>query len=145
VGPENKGAILTATERTTGFLLMRKLKKGKNAKNLLKEIVLMMLPYKKFVHSITSDNGTEFYEHKEIARRLNTSYFFAHPYASYQRGLNEYTNGLIRQYITKKQHLDTIDEKFIILIQHKINKRPRKKLNFENPKNLFFQKIALES
>ena len=144
-GPDDKGAVLTATERTTGFLLMRKLKKGKNAKNLLGEIVLMLLPYRESVLSITSDNGTEFYGHKEIARRLNTLYFFADPYASHQRGLNEYTNGLIRQYIPKNQTFEHIEGKIIRQMQHKINRRPRKKLNFENPKKIFFQKIALAS
>ena len=105
IGPDNKGAILTAVERTTGFLLMRKLKEGKNAKNLVKEIYQMMLPYKNVVLSITSDNGTEFYEHKQIAIKLSADYFFAHPYASYQRGVNKYTNGLIRQYVPKKNLL----------------------------------------
>ncbi|MDR1632220.1 MAG: IS30 family transposase, partial [Dysgonamonadaceae bacterium] len=77
VGPENKGAILTATERTTGFLLMKKLPKGKNAKALAKELFFLLLPYKQCVHSITSDNGTEFYEHKRIAKYLDANYFFA--------------------------------------------------------------------
>jgi IS30 family transposase len=62
-----------------------------------------MLPYKEIVHSITSDNGTEFYEHKRIAKKLNAEYFFANPYSSWERGINEYTNKLIRQYITKKE------------------------------------------
>ena len=141
VGKQNKGAILTATERTTGFLLMRKLKKGKNAKNLAKEITRMMMPYKKAVLSITSDNGSEFYEHKMIADKLQTDYFFAHPYSSWERGLNEYTNKLIRQYIPKKQMFDGFDDEKISEIQQKINRKPRKKLNFENPKNLFFKKL----
>ena len=105
----------------------------------------MMLPYKKFVISITSDNGCEFYEHKMIAKKLQTDYFFAHPYSSQERGLNEYTNKLIRQYIPKKQLFDDFDKNKIILIQHKINKRPRKILNFENPKYMFYNKIALLS
>jgi IS30 family transposase len=138
VGPENNGAILTATERLTGFLLMKKLPKGKNAKELTKELFYMLLPYKKFVLSITSDNGTEFYEHKQIAKLLNTKYYFAHPYSSWERGLNEYTNGLIRQYVTKKENFTKYSDKDIQNFQHKINRRPRKLLNFENPKNKFF-------
>ena len=105
----------------------------------------MLLPYKEFVHPITSDDGTEFYEHKEIARQLKTLYFFADPYASYQRELNEYANGLIRQYIPNKQTIVNIGQETIKQIQHKINRRPREKLNFENPKNRFFHKIALVS
>jgi IS30 family transposase len=149
VGKENHGAILTVTERQTGFLLMKKLPKGKNAKALAKELFFLLLPYKDHVHSITSDNGTEFYEHKWIARNLNTEYFFAHAYSSWERGLNEYTNKLIRQYIPKKQLFTNYDDKQIYTIQRKINRRPRKKLNFENPFVVFERciniKVALET
>jgi IS30 family transposase len=138
VGPENKGAILTATERLTGFLLMKKLPEGKNAKSLAKELFYMLVPYKNFVHSITSDNGTEFYQHKWIAKMLDTKYYFAHPYSSWERGLNEYTNKLIRQYVPKKEKFTNYSDKDIEIFQHKINRRPRKLLNFENPKNRLF-------
>ena len=141
VGPENKGAILTATERLTGFLVMKKLPEGKNAKSLAKNLFYMLLPYKEFVHSITSDNGTEFYEHKWIAKRLNTKYYFAHPYASWERGLNEYTNGLIRQYVPKKEEFKNFSDEDMDSFQKKINRRPRKLLNFEPPKNKFFSFI----
>jgi len=138
VGPENHGAILTATERLTGFLLMKKLPKGKNAKALADNLYYMLLPYKQFVHSITSDNGTEFYEHKLIAQKLNTNYYFAHPYSSWERGLNEYTNGLIRQYIPKNKHFNCFSNSDVQKFQAKINRRPRKLLNFDCPKNRFF-------
>jgi IS30 family transposase len=138
VGPGNKGAILTITERLTGFLMMKKLPKGKNAKALAKELYYMLLPYKKAIRSITADNGTEFYEHQQIAQKLNTLFFFAHPYSSWERGLNENTNGLIRQYITKKQSFNNFTDEQIAFFQIKINKRPRKRLNFDSPKNKFF-------
>ncbi|KAA6324766.1 hypothetical protein EZS27_025948 [termite gut metagenome] len=137
VGKENQGAILTVTERKTGFLLMKKLSKGKNAKALAKELYLLLLPYKDHVFSITSDNGTEFYEHQWIAQKLDADYFFAHPYSSWERGLNEYTNKLIRQYIPKKQTFTHYDDDRIKNIQFKINRRPRKKLNFEEPFSMF--------
>jgi IS30 family transposase len=149
VGPENNGAIITVTERLTGFLLMKKLPKGKNAKALAKILYYMLLPYKQFVHSITSDNGTEFYEHKWIAKMLNTKYYFAHPYSSWERGLNEYTNGLIRQYIPKKERFTKYTDIDIENLQYKINRRPRKLLNFVTPKKKFFHfinnKVAFES
>ena len=138
VGPENNGAIITAVERTTGFLLMKKLTQGKNAKALARELYYMFLPYKQSVLSITSDNGTEFYEHKWIAKMLNTDYYFAHPYSSWERGLNEYTNGLVRQYIPKKENFTKYTDKDIQNFQLKINRRPRKLLNFDCPKNRFF-------
>ena len=112
---------------------MRKLKEGKNAKALAKELFYMFLPYRDFVHSITSDNGSEFYEHRDIAKKLGAEYFFAHPYSSWERGLNEYTNGLVRQYIPKKQPFDRYSDDDILLFRHKINRRPRKLLNFDSP------------
>jgi IS30 family transposase len=102
IGKDGKGAIVTVVERTTSMLMMKKLEKGKNAEGLAKTIIEMLLPYKKYIHSITSDNGTEFAEHKVIAEKLGLDFYFAHPYSSWERGLNEYTNGLIRQYIPKK-------------------------------------------
>ena len=141
VGKENKGAILTVTERKSNFLLMKKLPEGKNAKALAKELIKLMLPYKNFVHSITSDNGTEFYEHKIIAQKLQADFFFANPYSSWERGLNENTNKLIRQYIPKKENFTKYNEEYVKFVQWKINRRPRKKLNFENPKNIWFNFI----
>ena len=61
-----------------------------------------MLPFKLLVHSITADNGTEFAEHEQIARKLEADFYFAHPYSSWERGLSEYSNRLVRQYIPKK-------------------------------------------
>lgn len=138
IGKDGKGAIVTLTERKTGFLLMEKLTGGKNAVGLAKTVIRMLLPYKKWVHTITADNGTEFAEHKLIAKKLEAGFFFCHPYSSWERGLNEYTNGLIRQYIRKGTSLDEYDECYIKKVQHKINKRPREKLDFDCPKRLFF-------
>lgn len=147
VGEGNKGAIVTIVERQTGFLFMKKLPEGKVAKGLANAVVDMLMPYKNFIHSITSDNGTEFAEHKFIAKKLNAAFFFAHPYSSWERGLNEYTNKLIRQYIPKKQTFDAYNDNNIKDIQHKINQRPRKKLLFNNPKYVFYtnldKKVAL--
>lgn len=149
VGPNNQGAIVTIVERKTGFLMMEPLPQGKNARALAKCVINMMAPFKENVHSITADNGTEFTEHQLIAKKLNTHFFFADPYSSWQRGLNEYTNKLIRQYIPKKQPLKTFNNHDIKQIQLKINGRPRKKLKFYPPKDLFFrylnQKVALAS
>ena len=124
IGKDGKGAIVTLTERKTGFLLMEKLPEGKNATGLAKAVIRMLLPYKKWVHTITADNGTEFAEHKTIARKLQADFFFCHPYSSWERGLNEYTNGLIRQYIPKGESFDDYDELYIRNVQHKINRRP---------------------
>ena len=149
IGKDRKGAIVTIVERTTAFFLMRKLPFGKNAEELAKVVIDMMLPYKQFVHSITSDNGKEFAKHKKISEKLLLEFFFAHPYSSWERGLSEYTNKLVRQYIPKKSIFNNYNDQEIKEIQHKINRRPRKNLNYDNPKNLFYkfvnQKVAFAS
>jgi IS30 family transposase len=149
IGKDGKGAILTIVERTTAFLLMKKLPFGKNAEELTKVVVQLLFPYKAFVHSITSDNGTEFAAHKKISKKLLTQFFFAHPYSSWERGLSEYTNKLVRQYIPKKSIFNHYNNNQIKEIQHKINRRPRKNLNYENPKILFYkfvnQKVAFDT
>lgn len=149
IGKENKGAIVTIVERQTGFLFMKKLEQGKSAIGLAETVIEMLTPYKSSVLSITADNGTEFAEHKMIAKKLQTNFYFAHPYSSWERGLNENTNGLIRQYIPKKQSFSNFNRQIINDIQHKINRRPRKKLQFHNPKHIFYTnldaKVALAS
>ena len=138
IGTQQKGAIVTIVERTTGMLMMKKLPQGKHAKGLSKELINMLIPYKNHVHSITSDNGKEFADHQTITKKLQTQFYFADPYCSWQRGLNEYSNKLIRQYIPKKTDFETLTDKQITQIQHKINRRPREKLNFRSPKEIFY-------
>ena len=149
IGKDGKGAIVTIVERTTAFFLMERLPFGKNAEQLAKTVIEMLLPYKDFVHSITSDNGTEFAQHKKISTKLSSQFFFAHPYSSWERGLSEYTNKLIRQYIPKKSIFELYSDQEIKQIQYKINRRPRKNLNYENPKNQYYkfvnQKVAFAS
>lgn len=142
IGKNHKGAIVTIVERKTTFFMMQKLDNGKDAKGLAKQLIDMLITYKNAVLSITSDNGCEFARHKTICKRLQTDFYFANPYASWERGLNEYTNKLIRQYIPKGTDFDLITHEQIKEIQHKINRRPREKLNFETPKNLFYKLVA---
>jgi len=138
IGENQKGAILTITERKTGFLLMEKMEFGKQAEGLAKAAIRMLFAYKNTVHTITSDNGSEFAKHELISKKLNAGFYFAHPYSSWERGLNEYTNKLIRQYITKGSNFDLYDSQYIKLIQNKINRRPREKLKFQTPSKIFF-------
>jgi len=156
VGENNQGAILTMVERTTAFMMMEKLKNGKNAKELTKVAVRLLIAYINHVHSITTDNGTEFADHEKIAKMLKTCFFFTHPYSSWEKGAVENMNKLIRQYIPKKINFNTLNnqkikqiQQKIKQIQQKINKRPRAKLNFYSPKEIFFlnlqQKVAFSS
>lgn len=142
VGKNNKGAMVTLVERTTAMFMIRKLQKGKSAQDLADTVIEMLLPYKNAVKSITSDNGTEFAQHQRIAEKLQTEFYFAHPYASWERGLSEYSNKLARQYIPKQTEFNKFDDEFVKQVQHKINRRPRKNLNFKMPKDLFYKSVA---
>jgi len=119
VGPSNKGAILTMVDRKPGFLLLRKLEQGKKADGLSKVMIDTLMPYKSDVQTITSDNGTEFARHKEISEKLNTGFYFAHPYSSWERDTNENTNGLIRQYTPKGKGFESVNNLEIKEMQKK--------------------------
>ena len=142
IGKDGKGAIVTIVERSTAFFMMKNLPDGKNAESLAETVIEMLLPYKKHVHSITADNGTEFADHKTIAHSLDLNFYFAHPYSSWERGLSEYTNKLIRQYIPKKSVFTDFSDDYILEKQYRINRRPREKLGFDSPKNIFYNLVA---
>ena len=96
-------------------------------------------------HKGAVDNGKEFAAHKAIAEKLDCKVYFAHPYASWERGLNEYTNKLIRQYFPKNQSLENIPNHKIIHVTNLLNNRPRKKLGFKTPNEVFYQYIYRNS
>lgn len=138
IGKNQQGAILTFTERSTNFLMMVKLKYGKSAVELAKQFIALSLPYKNSIHTITTDNGAEFAEHKAITTKLDAPIYFTHPYCSWEKGTIENANKLVRQYLPKNTNFNDITDAQLLSIQHKINKRPRKKLNFECPKDIFY-------
>ena len=143
VGRNNKEAIVTLVERSTNYLIMKKLKYGKNAKELSKTVSLLLMPFKSTIQSITTDNGSEFADHQTITKKLSgVKIYFADPYSSWQKGAIENTNKLIRQYIPKGTDINTLTDAYIADIQYKINKRPRKKLNFLSPKQVFYKHFS---
>jgi len=130
VGPQNKGAILTIIDRTSRECILKKLS-GKLAVEVAATVVNSITD--KAAYTITSDNGTEFTNHECIAGALNLKYFFAHPYASYERGSIENLNGLVRQYIPKGMSFDNVDDNMLKSIETKLNNRPRKTLDYFTP------------
>ena len=142
VGKDGHGAIVTLTERSTNMLFMRKLNKGKNAKELARTVIHLLAPFKGRVKSITTDNGTEFACHEMIAKSIGVKVYFADPYSSWQKGAIENINGLIRQYIPKSTSFSNVSHQQINKIMHKINTRPREKLNFSTPRECFYEKIS---
>ena len=141
VGRGNHGAIVTLIERSTNMLFMRKLKNGKNAKELARTVIHLLSPFKEHIKSITTDNGTEFACHEMIAKSLGVTIYFADPYASWQKGAIENANGLIRQYVPKKETFEHISQQQITKYSKKINMRPRKKLDFRTPQDCFYELI----
>ncbi len=137
IGKDGKGAIVTLVKRTTKKLLMVKSTKGRNAKAVARLVVQLLRPFERHVLSITTDNGTEFAEHKYIARLLHTKVYCTHPYSSWEKGLMENTNKLIRQYIPSSTDFSTVCDDIILFVQTEINLRPRKLLNFSTPKQQF--------
>jgi IS30 family transposase len=137
VGKAGKGVIVTLVERTSKKLLMARSPKGKDSKSVARLVVQLLMPFSKHVLSITTDNGSEFADHKYIAKKLHTSVYFAHPYSSWEKGLIENTNKLIRQFIPKDTDFSSLSDEYILHVQTLINRRPRKLLNFFSPKQIF--------
>ena len=135
-GVNHSSFALTAVERKSQFAIIVKAD-NKQATTIQTKIINALAPYKELVHTITSDNGREFANHQYIAQKLQTDYFFADPYSSWQRGLNEYTNKLFRQYLPKKSNLKKYEIQFFVEIQNKLNNRPRKSLNYKTPLQVF--------
>lgn len=136
---KDQNAILTMVERSTNFLLMAKLKHGKRALSVAKTAWRLLLPYKgEMLHTITTDNGSEFAAHEWLTKQLGAQVYFTDSYASWQKGAIENTNKLIRQYIPKGEDISMVTDKRIASIQAKINRRPREKLNFNTPKEEFY-------
>ena len=139
LGKEGKGAIVTLVERKSSFMLMEKLDTGKLAVPLAHTVVRLLKETKMPVRTITTDNGTEFAAHEIIAKELNTSVYFAHPYSPWEKGAIENMNGLVRQYIPKKADFKGISSGYIKHIIQKLNNRPRKKNDFAKPIDIIKQ------
>ena len=145
IGRRGGSVLVTLVERKSRFSVIV-LSPDKRADSVMQALVRAMLPCKDQVHTLTCDNGKEFAFHQEFSAALQAECFFAHPYQAWERGLNENTNGLIRQYLPKGTDFDTLNQKDISLIMDKLNNRPRKSLGFNTPKKLFLgtcQKVAL--
>ena len=136
IGKNHQQAIVSLTERKSRFTLIKKVER-KTAQCVSDAIIELLSPFVDHVHTLTSDNGKEFADHKNIADKLNADFYFAHPYASWERGLNENTNGLIRQYFPKGSDFTTITQKEINQTMDKLNNRPRKCLGMKTPNQVF--------
>ena len=147
IGKGHRHAIVSLVERKSRLALLRKVE-SKTAQAVADAVIELMKLLPVRTHTITADNGKEFADHERIAKVLNADLYFAHPYSSWERGTNENTNGLIRQYFPKKRSFVTITQQEIEFVMDRLNNRPRKCLGFKSPNQVFFNHspaVALSS
>lgn len=143
IGKNHKSVMVSLTERRSMFQLLKKVK-NKSAKQVSKAIIKMIKTSSLPAHTITFDNGKEFADHEVIAKSLNLKTYFAHPYSSWERGLNENQNGLVRQYFPKKTDFRKISHQQIKKVQDLLNIRPRKSIDFYSPIQFVKEEIGIE-
>ena len=141
IGKNHVGALVTVVDRKSKFTLIKNVA-SRQADVVTKALIEMITPIKAITHTITSDNGKEFAYHKEVSAALDVDFYFANPYHSWERGLNEHTNGLIRQYLPKKSEFIDVSKDEIIMIQNRLNHRPRKVLGYKTPYEVFFSEMS---
>jgi IS30 family transposase len=145
VGKGHHQAIVTLTDRKSRLAVLRKVDR-RTAELVSDAVIDLLQPVADLTHTLTGDNGKEFAEHERIAHDLQADFFFAHPYAAWERGANENMNGLVRQYIPKIRELSSVTNNELDLIMFKLNHRPRKSLDFMSPFEVFFEHlVALRS
>lgn len=136
IGKQKGSALVTIVERKARWCMIAKTP-NRTAEAVKEAIIDRLKPFKSFVHTLTYDNGKEFALHLDIGKALEAKGYFAHPYHSWERGLNENTNGLIRQFFPKGKSLSEVTHDQVQEVMNKINNRPRKCLGFKTPNQVF--------
>jgi IS30 family transposase len=137
MGHGNQHCIVSLVERKTGYVLIGKLK-ARTAHQLNHRTIRLAKRHAEHFRTITADNGTEFHSYPAIERALGLQFYFATPHHAWERGTNENTNGLIRQYLPKRTSMATLTQHQCNVIAHKLNTRPRKRLDFRTPEECFY-------
>lgn len=138
IGKNHQGALVTLVDRKSKFTLIKKVD-SKHAEGVTTATIALLASHQDKVLTITSDNGKEFAGHEAISQALNAPVYFANPYCSWERGLNENTNGLIRQYFPKGSSFEDITDEEVEKVMHRLNHRPRKGLDYRTPHSVFFE------
>ena len=133
-----KASIVTLVERRTGYVMIGKVK-DLTVREVSKVTIDLMKRYPKLFLTVTADNGSEFHGYKEIEKESGAKFYFATPHHSWERGSNENTNGLIRQYLPKRKSMLDITQEDCDMIAEKLNQRPRKRHGFSTPNQCFLE------
>ncbi len=136
IGHNHQQAIVSLVERKSKLTRLAKVERN-TAESVAHAMTTQLASL--VVKTITSDNGREFARHQQVAQQLEADFFFAHPYASWERGLNENTNGLVRQYFPKKSEFSQITDRQLTKVVERLNNRPRKTLGYKTPNEVFFK------
>jgi len=139
-GSGSKHCIVTIVERKTGLVQIGKLLNS-STKELNKRTLKLINRFSHCFKTITSDNGTEFHQYKTIEEQTDLKFYFANPYHSWERGSNENTNGLIRQYLPKGKSMENLTQQQCDRIAYQLNTRPRERHGFKTPLELFNEYI----
>jgi len=142
IGARHQGGILSLVERKSKLTRLHKIE-SKGAREVKDTSIALLGPLVDRVHTITVDNGKEFCQHEQITAALHAPIYFAHPYASWERGLNENTNGLVRQYFPKKHDFARITNAEVGRVEDLLNDRPRKTLGYRTPNEVFFKERSV--
>jgi IS30 family transposase len=141
IGKGHSGALVTIVERKTSFTVSTRVD-DKSAKTVTAATIALLAPFKGAVLTITADNGKEFAYHEKMTESLKCDVYFADPYCSWQRGLNENTNGLLRQYWPKSTDFKKVSQSAVQDVIVNLNDRPRKKLNYKTPAKLMAEHMV---
>jgi IS30 family transposase len=135
IGKGHSGALVTIVERVTKLTVSSRVN-SKSAADVTQATIALLKPFKDVVHTITADNGKEFAYHEKFSEALSADVYFAHPYSSWERGLNENTNGFLRQYFPKNTDFKKVEQVEVRRALRRLNSRPRKDLDFKTPAQL---------
>lgn len=136
---KDKRALLTLVDRKSRYTLIEPVS-SKKPEEILKATALALRQRGRISKTVTNDNGLEFMDHLELTKTLAVSVYFARPYAAWERGTNENTNGLLRQYYPKRKSLADVSQEELVAVENSLNLRPRRVLGYLTPKEMHFGK-----
>ena len=139
-GTRHLGAIVSLVDHHSKFAFLSKAGQ-KTAENVGSAVVRCLEPVKELVHTITADNGKEFAGHSTVSEELDAGFYFATPYHSWERGLNEHTNGLVREFFPKSKDLRKVDPREVKRVEELLNTRPRRVLDYRTPAEVFCEAL----